>query len=283
MSTGTDAAGSRPFTVRDFVSRKAENAQATQAGRGPLVVVSAYDALFARLADDSGVDAILVGDSLGNVVAGFDSTLPVTLDQMIYHGAAARRGTKRALLIVDMPFLSYQVSAERAMINCGRVMQQTGANAVKLEGAGETVIDAVRAVVGMGVPVMGHIGFTPQSVHALGGYRVQGREPDAAERLIDGALLLQDAGAFGIVLEMIPAAIAERITAATTIPTIGIGAGARCDGQVLVLADLLGLNDRFTPRFLRRYAELAEDARQAIRRFGAEVRAGDYPDADHSF
>lgn len=275
MSTGGGGERAAPITVRDFLSRKERQEK--------LVLVSAYDALFARLADESGVDAVLVGDSLGNVVGGLDSTLPVTLDQMIYHGAAARRGTARAMLIVDMPFLTYQVSEERAILNCGRVMQETGANAVKLEGASEVVLRSVRAVVGLGVPVMGHLGFTPQSVHALGGARVQAREADAAARLGDAANRLQDAGAFSIVLELVPAAVAARVTEALTIPTIGIGAGPACDGQVLVLADLLGLNDRFTPKFLKRYAGMAVDARRAIAAFREEVRGGIYPDADHSF
>ena len=265
----------RSVTVRDFLLRKEKGEK--------IVVVSCYDALFARLSDDAGVDCILVGDSLGNVIAGLDSTLPVTLDMMIHHGAAVRRGTTRALVLVDMPFLTYQVSVEDAMRNCGRVMQQTSAHGVKLEGASPTVVEAIRAVVGLGVPVMGHLGFTPQSVHALGGFRVQGREEDAVRRITDEALRLQDAGAFAVVLELLPAAVAQAVTAALTIPTIGIGAGAGCDGQVLVLPDLLGLNDTFTPKFLKRYASMAEDVRQAVRRFGEDVRGGAYPDADHSF
>ena len=262
-------------TVRDF--------RATKASGGKLVIVAAYDALFARLSDDGGVDAVLVGDSLGNVIAGHDSTLPVTLEQMIYHGAAVRRGLRRAMLIVDMPFLTYQVSVEEALRNCGRVAQETGAQAVKLEGAGPRAEAAVRAVVELGVPVMGHLGFTPQSVHAMGGARVQGREDAAADALVDGARRLEDAGAFSLVLELVPAAVAERVTAAVGIPTIGIGAGPSCDGQVLVLPDRLGLTDQFTPRFLRRYANLAEAARGAVRRFADEVRAGDYPGPEHSF
>ena len=265
----------KAVTVRDFRLRKERGEK--------LVVVSAYDALFARLCDDAGVDCILVGDSLGNVIAGLDSTLPVTLDQMIYHGAAVRRGTARAMVLVDMPFLTYQVSREEAMRNCGRVMQETNAHGVKLEGATPTVLEAVRAVTGLGVPVMGHLGFTPQSVHALGGYRVQGRGEDAARRLMDEARKLEEAGAFSIVLELIPSDIASEISQAVAIPTIGIGAGPGCDGQVLVLPDLLGLNDRFSPKFLKRYASMAEDTRQAVRQFADDVRGGAYPDADHSF
>jgi 3-methyl-2-oxobutanoate hydroxymethyltransferase len=271
----TEARAQKPVTVRDFLAKKRNGEK--------LVMVSAYDALFARLADEGGVDAILVGDSLGNVVAGYDSTLPVTLDQMIYHGAAARRGTTRAMLVIDMPFLTYQVSVEDAMRNCGRAIQQTGAQAVKLEGGGEEIASAVRAVVRLGVPVMGHLGFTPQSVHAMGGVRVQGREPDAAQRLIDDARRLEEAGAFSLVLELVPAAVAARVTGSLSIPTIGIGAGVSCDGQVLVLPDLLGLNDRFSPKFLKRYAELGAATREAVRAFSEDVRSGAYPDDQHSF
>ena len=269
-----DERAPRPVTVRDVVARK---------GAGKLVMISTYDALFARLADESEVDIILVGDSVGNVVAGFESTLRVTLEHMIYHGAAARRGTTRALLVVDMPFLTYHISTEDALRNCGRVMQETGAQAVKLEGAGEEILAATRALVRSGIPVMGHLGFTPQSVHALGGYRVQGKEADAAERMVADARRLEEAGVFSIVLELVPAAVAQRVTEAVSVPTIGIGAGAACDGQVLVLHDLLGLNDAFAPKFLKRYANMGEEARAAVRRFGDEVRSGAYPDDAHSF
>jgi 3-methyl-2-oxobutanoate hydroxymethyltransferase len=268
--TGTPKA----LTIRDITGRK---------GGEKLVMVTAYDALFARLVDESGVDIILVGDSLGNVVAGYDSTLRVTLEQMIYHGAAARRGCTRALLVVDMPFLSYQVSTEDAVRNCGRVVQETGAHAVKLEGGSEARADAVRAVVQLGVPVMGHLGFTPQSVHAIGGARVQGRDDASAARLVEDAERLEAAGAFAIVLELVPAAVAAAVTRAVRIPTIGIGAGASCDGQVLVLHDLLGLNDGFSPKYLKRYAELGAATRRALGEFAADVRAGTYPDDAHSF
>jgi 3-methyl-2-oxobutanoate hydroxymethyltransferase len=275
----SQAAGSTPapkrVTVRSF-------AQAKERGER-LVMVAAYDALFARLSDEGGVDAILVGDSLGNVVAGLDTTLPVTLDQMIYHGAAARRGTKRALLVVDMPFLTYQVSTERALLNGGRVMQETQCDAIKLEGGSPEMESTVRAMVRAGIPVMGHLGFTPQSVHVLGGFRVQGRGDDAAQRLVDEARRLEDAGAFSMVLELVPAEVAARVTEAVSVPTIGIGAGAGCDGQVLVLPDLLGLTDGFTPKFLKRYASMAETTRDAVRRFGDEVRARAYPGDEHAF
>ena len=262
-------------TVADFTSKRAKGER--------LVVVTAYDAMFARLVDEADVDAILVGDSVGNVVAGYDSTVPVTLDQMIYHASAVKRGSSRALLIVDMPFLTYQVTVERALLNCGRVFQEAGAQAVKLEGGSPEIAATIQALTRVGMPVMAHVGYTPQSVNALSGPRVQARQPAAAESLVDAAKRLEDAGAFAILLELVPADVAARVTEAVSVPTIGIGAGPECSGQVLVLHDLLGLNDTFTPRFLKRYASLAEDVRGAIRAFGSDVRSGTYPDAAHSF
>jgi 3-methyl-2-oxobutanoate hydroxymethyltransferase len=273
--SATPSQGGKRVTVRDFREKKEKGE--------PLVLVTAYDALFGRLVDEAGVDAVLVGDSLGNVVAGLDSTLPVTLDQMIYHGTMVRRGVSRAMLIIDMPFLTYQVSVERAVLNCGRVMQETGAQAVKLEGATDDVLQAIRAVVNLGIPVMGHLGFTPQSVHALGGARVQGRAPDDAARLVADAKRLVDAGVFAMVLELMPASVAKEITRSVPVPTIGIGASVECDGQVLVLPDLLGLNDQFQPKFLKRYASLAGNVRDAVSRYADDVRARRYPDAEHSF
>jgi 3-methyl-2-oxobutanoate hydroxymethyltransferase len=262
-------------TVADFAAKRARGER--------IVVVTAYDATFARLVDEADVDAILVGDSVGNVVAGYDSTVPVTLDQMIYHGAAVHRGSSRALLIVDMPFLTYQVSVERALLNAGRVFQEAGAQAVKIEGGSLEIAQTIEALVRVGMPVMAHLGYTPQSVNALSGPRVQARRPEAADDLIDAAKRLEDAGAFAILMELIPAAVAARVTEAVSVPTIGIGAGPECSGQVLVLHDLLGLNDTFAPKFLKRYATLADDVRGAIRAFGTEVRSGAYPDAAHSF
>lgn len=262
-------------TLRDFQSKKDRGEK--------IVIVTAYDALFGRLVDESGVDAVLVGDSVGNVLAGFETTLSVTLDQMIYHARSTRAGVRRSLLMVDMPFLTYQVSPLRALLNCGRVMQESGADAVKLEGAGANILAATRAVTDAGIPVVGHLGFTPQSVLALGGSRVQARDAESATRLVDDARRLEDAGAFAIVLELVPASVAARVTAAVRVPTIGIGAGASCDGQVLVLHDLLGLNEGFSPKFLKRYASMASDVRAAVSRFGDEVRSGGYPDDDHSF
>lgn len=260
-------------TIRDVVRMKRDGKK--------IVVVTAYDVLFARLVDAAGVDIVLVGDSLGNVVAGFETTLPVTLDQMIYHGAAVRRGIKRALLVVDMPFLTYQASEEHAILNCGKVLQKTGADAVKVEGGTEEMVKTVGRLTRTGIPVVAHLGFTPQSVRTLG-MRVQGREEADASRMIEQARALEEAGAFALVLELIPTDLAARITEAIQIPTIGIGAGPRCDGQVLVLPDLLGLNDGFQPKFLKKYADLADTVRDAVSRYGEEVRSGEYPDAEHS-
>ena len=251
-----------------------------QAGQ-KIVMLTAYDALFASLLDQAGVEVLLVGDSVATVLAGEETTLAATLDQMIYHGRIVRRGTTHALVVIDLPFLTYQISVEEAIRNAGRVMQQTGAGAVKLEG-GATMARTVRALVDVGIPVMGHLGFTPQSVHALGGARVQGRQEDAAERLLADARALEEAGAFSLVLELIPAPLAERVTASLTIPTIGIGAGPSCDGQVLVLHDMLGLNQGFNPKFLKRYAELGKQVTEAAQQFANEVRAGTYPGTEHS-
>jgi 3-methyl-2-oxobutanoate hydroxymethyltransferase len=263
-----------PLTVHDLRERK------TQGGR--VVALTCYDALFARLLDESGVDILLVGDSVNQVLAGAETTLSATLEQMIYHTKSVRRGSERALVICDMPFLTYQVSREEALRNCGRVLAETGCHGVKLEG-GQPIAATVRALVNAGIPVMGHLGLTPQSVHVLGGYRVQGRDEEGATRLTQDAKALEEAGAFAIVLELIPAPLASRITKSLAIPTIGIGAGPACDGQVLVLHDLLGLNDRFNAKFVKRYATLAQDVREAVELFAAEVREGRYPGPEHSF
>ena len=247
-----------------------------------IVALTCYDALFARLLDASGIDILLVGDSLNQVLAGAASTLSATLEQMIYHTTIVRRGAERAMVICDMPFLTYQITPEDALRNCGRVMKETGCQAVKIEG-GQPLAPTVRRLVDVGIPVMGHLGLTPQSVHALGGYRVQGRDDATAERLKADARALEDAGAFAVVLELVPAALASQITKALTIPTIGIGAGPACDGQVLVVHDMLGLNDQFSAKFVKKYAALAEDVREAARLFAAEVREGRYPGPEHSF
>ena len=247
-----------------------------------IVVLTCYDALFARLLDASGVDILLVGDSVNQVLAGAETTLSATLEQMIYHTKIVRRGAQRAMVVCDLPFLSYQVSPQDAIRNAGRVLQETGCHAVKLEG-GRPMAETVRALVDIGIPVMGHLGLTPQSVHALGGYRVQDRDEPTAERLKGDARALEEAGAFSLVLELVPAPLASQITKALTIPTIGIGAGPACDGQVLVLHDMLGLNEEFAAKFVKRYAALAEDVREAVRLFAAEVREGRYPGPEHSF
>ncbi|HEU5170823.1 MAG TPA: 3-methyl-2-oxobutanoate hydroxymethyltransferase [Gemmatimonadales bacterium] len=263
----------RPRTPPDLVAMKA-------AGRR-IVMLTCYDATFARLIGPE-VDVLLVGDSVNQVVAGHETTLSATLDQLIYHAGAVHRGSPESLLLVDLPFLSYQVSPEEAIRNAGRVLRKTGAHGVKLEG-GAPMAPTIRALVDRGIPVMGHLGLTPQSVHALGGYRVQGRSPEAAERLLADAQAIEDAGAFGMVLELVPAALAGLVSQRLAVPTIGIGAGAGCDGQVLVLYDLLGLNEAFHPRFLKRFAELAPVVRAAARAYADEVRAGRYPGREHSF
>ncbi len=264
----------RPLTTRDFLAMKRAGTK--------IVSLTAYDALMARILDASGVDIILVGDSVNQVVAGRSTTLSATLDQMIYHARAVQGAVRRGLVVVDLPFLTYQVTIEDAIRNAGRVMQATGAPAVKLEG-GVTMGPTIRALVDRGIPVMGHVGLTPQSVHALGGYRVQGREEAAAERLLADARAVEEAGAFAVVLELVPAALAGRVTRELTIPTIGIGAGAECDGQVLVLPDMLGMNPGFTVKFLKKYADLDGIVRAAVASYSDDVRAGRYPGQEHSF
>jgi 3-methyl-2-oxobutanoate hydroxymethyltransferase len=245
-------------------------------------MLTCYDALFARLLAAADIDVLLVGDSLHQVLGGHETTLGATLDQMVYHATSVRRGAPDRLVFVDLPFLTYQVSIEEAIRNAGRVLAGSGAHGVKLEG-GAAMAPTVRALVERGIPVLGHLGLTPQSVHALGGYRVQGRDELTANRLVTDAQYLEDAGACGVVLELVPAQLAARISGTLTVPTIGIGAGAGCDGQVLVLHDMLGLNPEFSPKFLRRYADLAATVRDAADRFAADVRSGRYPGPEHSF
>ncbi len=264
----------RPLTTRDFIAMKERGER--------IVVLTAYDYLMGRLVDDAGIECVLVGDSLAHVFAGEDSTLPVKLDQMIYHTKAVRRGVRQALLVIDMPFLSYQISPEEAIRNSGRALQETGAQAVKLEGGHEAAAATIRRLVDVGIPVMGHLGLTPQSVHALGGYRLVGKREAEREELMAGADRLVGAGCFSIVLEMVPSALAGEITRSIPIPTIGIGAGPECDGQVLVLPDMLGLNEEFNPVFLKRYADLAETVREAVTSFAREVKEGVYPGPEHT-
>ena len=248
----------------------------------PISMVTAYDATFARLVEKAGADVILVGDSLGMVVQGHDSTLPVTMDQMVYHTAAVVRGSERALVVADLPFMSYQASTEDAVRNGGRLLAETGCQAVKLEG-GLRCVPAVEAMVAAGIPVMGHLGLTPQSVNVFGGFKVQGRDDGAADRLIEEARALEAAGVFGIVLETIPGEVAAQVSAALSIPTIGIGAGVHCDGQVLVCYDLLGMIEGFSPKFLKRYANLGDAIQEAVRRYVDEVKERSFPSDEHTF
>jgi 3-methyl-2-oxobutanoate hydroxymethyltransferase len=246
-----------------------------------LILVTAYDALFARIVEQAGIEAILVGDSLGVVVQGKPDTLSVTMEDMLYHTRLVAGAAQRSLVIGDMPFLSYQVSVEEAIRNAGRFLQ-AGAAAVKLEG-GEAVVDRVKAMTRAGIPVMGHLGMTPQSVHRYGGYKVQGKEAEQAKVMLAEAQALEAAGAFALVLEAVPADLAGTITRALSIPTIGIGAGPHCDGQVLVLYDLLGLFEEFVPKFVKPYAHLRADAVQALRRYKEEVEQGKFPTDSESY
>ncbi len=260
----------RPVTVPDFAVAKVQGRK--------LAVVTAYDYSFGRLFDQAGVDALLVGDSLGMVIQGHEHCLAVSIDDVVYHTRCVARAAKRALLIADMPFLSFQISAEDALRNAGRLVQQGGAHAVKLEG-GERTAAAIRAIVAADIPVLAHIGLTPQSVRRIGGFRVQ-RD---AERITADALAVQEAGAFAVVVECVPADLAAKLTKELTIPTIGIGAGAACDGQVLVGHDLLGLFDGVRPRFVKRYAELGKAVRAAVEEYCGDVREGKFPGAEHEF
>ena len=268
MSVHSQAGSDRPVTTATFRARKAAAQR--------IVMLTAYDASSARLVDAAGVDAILVGDSLGMTMLGYDSTLPVTMDDMTRATAAVTRVARRALVVADLPFMSYQASADDALRNAGRLMSEGGAGAVKLEG-GIEVAETVRRMVAAGIPVMGHVGLTPQSVHQLGGYRVQAKDAPAAERLLDDCHALQDAGAFAIVLECIPGELAVLVSAELEVPTIGIGAGAGCDGEVQVFHDLLGLGGDFTPRHAKRYAELGAAVREAVAAYAADVRSGAFP------
>lgn len=256
--------------------------QKMKAGNQKIAMVTAYDATMARLVDQAGVDMVLVGDSLGMVVQGQQDTLSVTLDEMIYHGRCVARGLQRAHLTVDLPFMSYQLSPRQALASSGRLVKESGAQSVKLEG-GQRSARAIKAIVTAGIPVVGHVGLTPQSVNATSGYRVQGRGEEAAEQLRRDALAVQEAGAFCLVLEMVPAELAAELTEELHIPTIGIGAGAGCDGQVLVCNDLLGLDSRFQPRFVKRFASLEAVVQGAVKEYADEVRAGSFPTAEHAF
>ncbi|MBG0776248.1 MAG: 3-methyl-2-oxobutanoate hydroxymethyltransferase [Desulfovibrionaceae bacterium] len=261
------------ITAPDIKARK---------GSKPIAMLTAYDYPTARLVEKSGIDLILVGDSLAMVVLGREDTLSLTVDEMLHHVKAVARGCERALVVADMPFLSYEPDVAEAVRNAGRMLKEGGARAVKLESA-SGVLPQVRAIIAAGIPVMGHVGLTPQRVAELGGFKVQGREGPAADRIVEEARALDQAGCFAIVLEAIPADLAARITAEVGAPTIGIGAGPRCDGQVLVYHDVVGLFDRFVPKFVKKYADVSVDLVAALTAYREEVEAGTFPDADHSF
>lgn len=257
--------------------------QEMKKGGRKIVALTGYDALIARILDESGIDLILVGDSLGNVVQGLETTLPVTLDEIIYHTKAVVRGAKRPLIIADMPFMSFQVSADEAFTNAGRIMKETGCGGVKLEGASEIILQAIRRMTESGIPVMGHVGLTPQSIHKFGSYRARGKDPEEAESIFRDAVNLEQAGVFAVVLEKIPANLAKRITETLKIPTIGIGAGPYCDGQILVYTDMLGLTINFSPRFVRRYARLYDTILNAFKQYAEDVRNQNFPNESESY
>ena len=247
-----------------------------------ITMLTAYDYPIAKLVDDAGIDAILVGDSLGNVVLGYGSTIPVTMDDMVHHVKAVVRGVQRAMVVADMPFLSYHISKKEALRNAGRLMQEAGAQAVKLEG-GTEVAESVKKITEAGIPVMGHLGLTPQSVHQMGGYRVQGKDEAAAKKLLGDARALEEAGAFAVVLECVPAPLAKLVTESIGIPTIGIGAGPDCSGQVLVTHDMLGFYGQFSPKFVKRYTNLHENIMQGLQGYRCEVENGSFPGPEHCF
>jgi 3-methyl-2-oxobutanoate hydroxymethyltransferase len=283
MSTIAPSAGTaaiqNPSSDRKKVTTATLRLKKTQGT--PITMLTAYDYPTALAEDQAGIDAVLVGDSLAMVVLGYQNTLPVTMDEMLHHCRAVARGARYALLIGDMPFMSYQVSTEEAVRNAGRFLQQGGMEAIKLEGGRER-LDAVRAITGAGIPVMGHVGLTPQSVNLFGGFRPQGKTAPAAQRLLEDALILEEAGCFSLVLESVPARLAQVVSQRLTIPTIGIGAGIGCDGQVLVTHDLLGLFDRFTPKFVKKYADFHGEMQRAFRGFMDDVEAHAFPAAEHS-
>jgi len=262
------------ITVLDIHKKKAEGKK--------LTMLTAYDFPTAQIVDQAGIDVILVGDSLGMVVQGLSSTLPVTMEEMLYHTKMVSRAAASSLVVGDMPFLSYQTNQAEAVSNAGRFLKEAGAEAVKLEG-GTQMADAIKAIVNAGIPVMAHIGLTPQYVHTLGGFKVQGKNEAAREKILADARAVQDAGAFSVVLEAMPASLTKEIHELLHIPTIGIGAGPDCDGQVLVLHDLLGLFDRFTPKFVKQYAHLKSQAIKAVSEYKQEVESGAFPDGEHSF
>ncbi len=274
MNVQTKTSGPKRVTTRSIAEMKLR--------KEPIACLTAYDFLTARLLDQAGADILLVGDSLGMVFQGHETTIPVTMDQMVYHALAVVRGVERAMVIVDLPFMSYQTKAEEGFRNAGRVMKETGAGGVKFEG-GERVADLVAKTVKAGIPVMGHLGLTPQSIHQFGGYQPRGATAEEARALIKDAKILEEAGAFAIVLEKIPASLARRVTAAVSVPTIGIGAGVHCDGQILVTPDMLGLYEDFKPRFVRLYAKMADETRSAVSAYVKDVKAKAFPGTRESY
>jgi 3-methyl-2-oxobutanoate hydroxymethyltransferase len=261
-------------TILDIKKKKIQGEKIT--------VLTAYDYGMASILDESDIDIILVGDSLGMVVLGYDTTLPVTMEDMLHHTQAVSRGAHKALIVADMPFLSYQVSPESALANAGRFLKEADAQAVKIEGGREQA-ETVHKMTSSGIPVMAHLGLTPQSIHQLGGFKVQGKKEDAAEKMMQDARILEEAGAFSLVLECVPERLAAEITNALSIPTIGIGAGVNCDGQVLVVNDMLGMYDRMTPKFVKKYANMNLDIKNAVKRYIQDVQTSAFPDAEHSF
>lgn len=255
--------------------------QSKQQGR-KISMLTAYDYSTAKLMDEAGINAILVGDSLGNVVLGYEDTLSVTMEDMIHHGAAVARGAKNAMVVMDMPFMSYQASVYDAVVNAGRLMKEGRASAVKLEG-GKEVCPQVKAITEAGIPVMGHLGLTPQSINALGGHRVQGKTQQAAQKLLDDARALQEAGAFAVVLECVPEKLADKVTKELEIPTIGIGAGSGCDGQVLVYQDMLGMFSDFTPKFVKKFANVGQVMKEAFKSYIDEIQQGSFPSQEHCY
>ena len=272
-----------PKTVANVLARKTTYSLKKMKRKGKkIVMLTAYDAPSASILSECGVDMILVGDSVGNALLGYESTIPVTLSDIIHHCAAVARAKPKSLIVGDMPFMSYKVSIPQALKNCSRMLQEGGAEAVKIEGGGN-VVDIVAALVDAGIPVMGHIGLTPQSIFELGGYRVQGRTADQAEVLVEQAKRLEKAGAFSLVIELVPSETAKMITEAVEIPTIGIGAGPYCDGQVLVLWDMLGLFEDFKPKFVKKYANIRQVITDAVQEYTKDVREGNFPTPEHSF
>ena len=247
-----------------------------------ITMLTAYDNPIAAILDACGIDIILVGDSLGNVILGYDDTIPVTMEDMLHHTKAVTRAARNTMVVGDMPFLSYQVSPEQALINAGRFLKEAGAQAVKLEGGRETA-DTVRKITAAGIPVMGHLGLRPQSINQIGGWKVQGKKDDAAQHIMEDAKILEDAGAFSIVLELVPEKLAAAISKSLSIPTIGIGGGVYCDGQVLVVNDMLGMFDKFTPKHVKKYANLSQEIKKAVEGYINDVKSGAYPDSEHSF